>query len=109
METTPRTDKEYLTEDRKRPFHEWLVRRLDGSTRAQIALRIRRIAETGNYGDCGPVGEGVFELRFMSKGPGCRVYFGIDGDLVILLIGGDKSTQQSDIRKAKAYWSDYNA
>jgi putative component of toxin-antitoxin plasmid stabilization module len=50
-------------------------------------LRIRRIAETGNYGDCGPAGEGVFELR----------------------IGGDKSTQQSGIRKAKAYWRDYNA
>lgn len=111
MEPIPRTAKEYLTADRKprRPYHEWLTRRLDGNTRAQVTLRVRRISETGNYGDWGPVGDGVFELRFMGKGPGHRVYFGIDDKLIVLLMGGDKSTQQSDIKRAKAYWKDYNA
>jgi putative addiction module killer protein len=70
---------------------------------------LRRIEINGNYGDFEPVGEGVFELRFIGKGPGYRVYFGIDGDGVILLNGGSKGTQESDIKKAKTYWSDYNA
>jgi hypothetical protein len=51
---------------------------------------------------------GVYELKF-DAGPGYRVYFGIDGDEIILLGGGDKSTQVSDIRKAKGCWKDYNA
>ena len=66
------------------------------------------LKKLGNYGDCEPVGEGVYELIF-DTGPGYRVYFGIDGNEVILLGGGDKSTQVSDIRKAKDCWKDYNA
>ena len=109
MEPIRRTAEEYLTENGASPFHEWLSRDVDGSARSRIRARIRRIEENGNYGDCEPVGEGVFELRFIGKGPGHRVYFGIDGSTMILLLGGDKSTQQADIKMAKSYWSDYNA
>jgi putative addiction module killer protein len=67
---------------------------------------VRRL-ESGLYGDCEPVGEGVSELR-MFFGPGYRVYFGEDGDdIVILLCGGDKSSQRRDIKAAKAYWKEY--
>ena len=99
---------DYLTADLKDPFHRWLTRGIDGSVRGAVRSRLRRIEENGNYGDCEPIGEGVFELK-IDKGPGYRVYFGIDGDAVILLCGGDKSTQTSDIKKAKDRWSDYNA
>jgi putative addiction module killer protein len=54
------------------------------------------------------VGDGVHELK-IDFGPGYRVYFAADGDSIILLYGGDKSTQVRDIVKAKEYWSDYNA
>lgn len=58
-------------------------------------------------GDIKPVGEGVCEIR-IDWGPGYRVYFGQDGlKLVVLVAGGDKSTQEQDIRDAKAYWDDY--
>jgi putative addiction module killer protein len=55
------------------------------------------------------VGEGVYELR-INYGPGYRVYFGqVEETIVLLLIGGDKSTQEQDIRKAKTYWTDYRS
>lgn len=61
----------------------------------------------GNYGDCEPVGEGVSELR-MLFGPGYRVYFGEDEhNVVVLLCGGDKGSQDQDIREAKACWKEY--
>jgi putative addiction module killer protein len=103
-----RNAKNYINAAGKRPFFEWLVRRTDGGARGRISARIRRIEEFGHYGDCEPVGDGVYELKF-DAGPGYRVYFGIDGDEIILLGGGDKSTQVSDIRKAKGCWKDYNA
>lgn len=63
----------------------------------------------GNFGQCEPVGEGVFELK-IDYGPGFRVYFGIIGaKCVLLLYGGDKSTQRSDIVKAKTYFKDYQS
>jgi putative addiction module killer protein len=63
--------------------------------------------EQGNLGDCKPVGQGVLEIR-IDIGPGYRVYFGEDGPVVILLlIGGDKSTQDKDIKTAKRYWQQY--
>ena len=55
------------------------------------------------------VSRSVFELRFIGKGPGHRVCFGIDGSTMIVLPGGDKRTQKADIKKAKSYWSDYDA
>ncbi|MFN7903952.1 MAG: type II toxin-antitoxin system RelE/ParE family toxin [Pseudobdellovibrionaceae bacterium] len=63
----------------------------------------------GNLGDVKPVGEGVNELR-LAFGAGYRIYFGSVGDeLIILLCGGDKSSQDKDIKKAKEFWSDYRS
>ena len=68
--------------------------------------RLDRLKE-GNFGDHKAVGEGVYELRFFF-GSGYRVYFGKSGDkLILLLCGGNKSSQQRDIKKAKHYWNDY--
>jgi len=72
-----------------------------------IFTRLDRV-EDGNFGPCRSVGEGVFELK-IDVGPGWRVYFGQDGDLVVLLIGGMKRTQRKDIATAKRYWRNYNA
>lgn len=80
----------------------------DAQVKARIEVRLRRLA-AGLFGDSAPVGEGVKELR-MFFGPGCRIYFGAEADdIVILLLGGDKSTQQQDIRVAKAYWKEYQS
>jgi len=88
------------------PFTEWLAALRDTKGRQRIQTRIRRL-EQGLYGDCKPVGEGVSELR-MFFGPGYRVYFGEDPEhVVILLCGGDKSTQDKDIEQAQAYWKEY--
>jgi putative addiction module killer protein len=102
-----RKAKNYRNPAGRSHFREWLLK-LDGKQRARIVIRITRIEEFGNYGDCKPVGSGVYELVF-DIGPGYRVYFGIDGDHIVLLVGGDKSTQVADIRKAKSCWEEYNA
>jgi putative addiction module killer protein len=82
-------------------FAEWLTKLRDGVGRARIAARVDRMA-SGNLGDVRPVGEGVSELR-IKHGPGYRVYFVQRGkELVILLCGGDKSSQRRDIKTAKA-------
>ena len=79
----------------------------DGQTRARIETRIDRLA-LGNFGQCGSAGEGVIELK-IDFGPGYRVYFGRDGDtLVILLGGGKKDTQDADMKLARQYWREYN-
>ena len=108
MESTARKAKNYRNAAGKSPFREWILRKLDGDVRNRINARIRRIEENGNYGDCEPVGNGVYELK-LDTGPGYRVYFGIDGDQIILLGGGAKDTQDSDIRKAQECWGNYNA
>ncbi|MDI3566606.1 type II toxin-antitoxin system RelE/ParE family toxin [Bradyrhizobium sp. Arg816] len=81
-------------------FASWLRALKDANAVARIAARIRRL-ELGNLGDVKPVGEGVSELR-IDYGPGYRIYFIQQGNtVVILLCGGDKRTQNKDIRTAK--------
>jgi putative addiction module killer protein len=80
-------------------YAKWLDSLSDIRARARILARVERLA-TGNPGDVKPVGEGVSELR-IDYGPGYRVYFKKHGrELVILLAGGDKHTQSSDIKTA---------
>lgn len=82
-------------------YAEWFTSLRDRTARARINIRIRRLS-LGNPGDVKPVGEGVSELR-VDCGPGYRVYFVQNADVfVVLLAGGDKSTQAKDIRQAKA-------
>lgn len=98
----------YQTESGKRPFSQWLNDLKDRIAKAKIRTRLDRL-ELGNFGNCEPVGEGVFELK-INFGPGYRVYFGkIGSNFVLLLSGGDKSSQNSDIQKAIAYFKDYQS
>ncbi|MFV2069233.1 MAG: type II toxin-antitoxin system RelE/ParE family toxin [Pirellulales bacterium] len=98
----------YETEDGDCPYTVWFEALRDKRAKQRIGARIRRV-EGGNFGDSKAVGEGVIELR-VDYGPGYRVYFGRDGNkLVVLLIGGDKRTQAKDIAAAKGYWADYKA
>lgn len=81
-------------------FDQWIGDLRDRVARARIMVRIDRLA-LGNPGDVKPVGEGISELR-IAHGPGYRVYFMQRGDVVVILLcGGDKSTQSRDIAKAK--------
>ena len=81
-------------------FQAWFGGLYDGVARKRILVRIGRL-ERGNFGDAKPVGEGVSELR-IDYGPGYRLYFTRRGrELVILLCGGDKSSQRRDIRAAQ--------
>ncbi len=82
-------------------FDKWLTELRDARGRAIVLVRIGRL-EAGNPGDVKPVGGGVSEMR-IAFGPGYRVYFTMRGEtLIVLLAGGDKSTQAADIAKAKA-------
>lgn len=102
----PKTVIVYADENGNEPYTDWLRSLRDQKTQERIRIRIRRL-ESGLYGDCEPVGEGVSELR-MFFGPGYRVYFGEDAEnIVVLLCGGDKSSQKRDISTAKEYWKEY--
>ena len=85
------------------PFEEWFGAIRDKPTSARIRSRITRL-RAGNFGDGKSVGAGVSELR-LDFGPGYRVYFAIVGQrIVVLLAGGDKSTQDRDIAQARQMW-----
>jgi len=106
MESIPRELKTYETADGREPFWEWLNSLKDKRGRGRILKRLDKV-KLGNLGDCEPVDDGVFELK-EHHGPGYRIYFGEDGvNIVILLCGGDKDSQQDDIQRAKVYWDDY--
>ncbi|MCU0542404.1 MAG: type II toxin-antitoxin system RelE/ParE family toxin [Oscillatoriaceae cyanobacterium Prado104] len=106
MEVPPREIRRYCTQEGKFPFTEWLDSLRDRNVRVRIKSRLDRV-EQGNLGDVKSVGEGVFELR-INYGPGYRIYFGQVGlTIVLILIAGDNSTQEKDIRQAIAYWKDY--
>jgi len=96
----------YWREDGHEPFTEWLGALRDKRVQARVRVRLLRL-ETGNFGDCKPVGEGVSELR-IHEGAGYRVYFGRHGaTVVVLLCGGDKGSQATDIERAKALWTEW--
>ena len=98
----------YQTPVGGRPFVDWFEGLKDKQASARIDARFARIAG-GNLGDVEPVGEGVMELR-IDWGPGYRVYFAQIGQVIVLLLcGGDKRTQQKDIKRAKEYFEDFKA
>ena len=87
-------------------YNDWLEGLRDSHAKARIYTRIDRL-ENGNPGDVKPVGEGVSEMR-IDYGPGYRVYYKATGkEIIILLCGGDKSTQEQDIAKAKIIAEQY--
>ena len=95
----------YITPLGTVPFEEWISSLKDAVASHRIRTRLDRI-EKGNLGVYKPVGDGVNELKF-DFGPGYRIYFAEEGDVfVILLCGGDKSSQIKDITIAKMYWKE---
>jgi putative addiction module killer protein len=96
----------YLTEGGRDVFGEWMAGLKDARTRAKIVARIDRLA-LGNFGDCKALGGGLLELK-IDWGPGYRVYYALIGkECVLLLAGGDKRRQSSDIDRARKYLADY--
>ena len=90
----------------KVPFEDWFDSIKDQRLQRSIDVKLTRVAD-GNFGDHKSVGSGVYELR-IPKGPGLRIYYGLDGPhLVVLIGGGDKSTQKKDIIKAQELWKEY--
>ncbi|MDE0556344.1 MAG: type II toxin-antitoxin system RelE/ParE family toxin [Candidatus Poribacteria bacterium] len=90
----------------REPFTEWFESIQDRKTQNRIEARLNSI-KYGNFGDCQSVGEGVFELR-LHFGPGYRIYFSVvNNTIVLLLCGGDKTSQARDIVRAKTYWVEY--
>lgn len=104
-ENKKRNLRNYKTQSGKIPFLDWLNSIKDPVVRHRIRRRLDRV-ELGNLGDYKILEEGVCELR-LDFGPGFRIYFAEEGDvIVILLCGGDKSTQEKDIKTAKKYWKE---
>lgn len=96
----------YVTRSGRRPFFEFMSSLGDSRTVARIETRIRRAA-SGNLGDHRGIGGGVIELR-LHFGPGYRLYVGLEGqELIVLLCGGDKSSQYEDVRRAVEYWHEH--
>ena len=96
---------EYLDRDGRSPYRDWFDN-LDAQAAAKVAIALTRI-ELGNFSNAKGVGAGVQEYR-LDYGPGYRIYFGRDGErLVILLAGGTKKRRQADIAAAQARWADY--
>ena len=99
------TIKEYIGLDGKSPFGQWLDG-LDDPAAARVLTAMTRI-EQGNFSSAKGVGGGVFESR-IDFGPGLRLYFGKDGAVIVILLGGGtKKRQARDIADAQARWQDY--
>lgn len=96
----------YLTPDGKDVFLDWLRKLRDVTAKIAVDRRVNRI-ELGNFGDHKFCRDGVWELR-IDVGPGFRVYYAVaDKEIVLLLCGGDKRTQDADIDRACGYWQDW--
>jgi len=97
---------DYLSSDGCDPFKDWLAKLADRQARARVVVRVQRL-RAGNFGDCKPLADGVWELR-IDHGPGYRVYYARAGNaLLLLLVGGDKRSQQADITQAVEYLQDW--
>ena len=106
METTERRLEYYFTADGRVPYREWFDSLKERKTKQRIDARLAHV-RAGNLGVHRTVGEGVTEL-ILDFGPGYRLYFGqVGATIVVLLCGGDKSTQHKDIETAHTYWVDY--
>ena len=106
MFVAPREIRYYKTIGRKVPYWIWFSSLGDEKIKNIIRTRLDRVS-LGNFGDSMSIGHGIFELR-INGGPGYRIYFGMDGiKLVILLCGGDKGSQARDIKMAQDFWTDY--
>ncbi|TVP62987.1 MAG: type II toxin-antitoxin system RelE/ParE family toxin [Nodularia sp. (in: Bacteria)] len=106
MVVEPKDVRRYITSDGRVPFAEWFDALRDPKTKSIIDKRLNRVS-LGNLGDYRSVGEGVYELK-IDFGPGYRIYFGQIGKIIVLILcGGDKSTQDQDIRKSIEYLQDY--
>lgn len=89
-------------------FAEWIVDLQDALAVRAIFRRLDRLAQ-GNFGDCRPVGGGVWELK-IRLGPGYRIYYGLEGlSVVLLILGGEKSDQDGDILRARSLWRRHRA
>jgi putative addiction module killer protein len=103
-----REAREYLKPDGSSPFRDRFAGMADARAKVRIDTAVRKL-ERGLQPDVKSVGEGVHEAR-INYGPGYRLYFGNDGaTMVILLLCGDKRTQDRDIAAARRYWADYRA
>lgn len=92
----------------REPAKEWIESLKDKMGKASIMVRIAR-AEKGNFGNSRSLGEGVWELK-IDFGPGYRVYYALEGnELILLLLGGNKSSQEKDIERAKKYWRSHTS
>jgi len=108
MESLERQIEYYRTTANRVPYWEWHDSLKNVKTQAIVDVRVARL-RAGNFGSCKSVGEGVLELK-IDYGPGYRVYLSQIGRRVVLLLtGGDKSSQDIDIREAKKFWQDYQA
>lgn len=96
----------FLTPEDRDIYQEWLDNLADRHAKVRVMTRVERL-RLGNFGECRPLDSGVWELK-IDWGPGYRVYYAQAGQrLVLLLIGGDKRKQATDIKTAVAYWRDW--
>ena len=102
----PRIINFYETLNGHKPFTRWFLSIRDRRVRERIQARLTSV-RAGNFGDRKSVGDGVWELR-LAFGPGYRIYYGEAGNTIVLILcGGDKSSQKRDIERAKNYWKEY--
>lgn len=96
----------FQTDRGQQPFQDW-IENLDESSRLRILAYVDRVAAGAGRKNVKPVGSGVFEIK-IDTGPGYRIYFGeVDRVIILLLLGGDKSSQKRDIKQAIQYWEHY--
>jgi putative addiction module killer protein len=96
----------FVTDNGVSPFENWFIN-LDNIAKAIVVRIIQRVAKGGAKKSVKSLKDGLFEIK-VPYGPGYRIYFALEGEtIIILLVGGDKKTQNRDIKKAKEYWRNY--